>query len=79
MYYLSLSALAFVDDFPQVAPEFPQCTHCVCLRNFGTTDKNHLTKSGTERFREYIIETGGVYDYVGKCKQIVRKRPAGSE
>ncbi|RHU47414.1 hypothetical protein DXD15_03185 [Blautia sp. TF11-31AT] len=39
--------------------------------------KNHLTKSGTERFREYIIETGGVYDYVGKCKQILRQRPAG--
>ena len=77
MYYLSLSALAFVDDFPQVAPEFPQCTHCVCLRNFGTTDKNHLTKSGTERFREYIIETGGVYDYVGKCKQILRQGPTG--
>ena len=44
MYYLSLSALAFVADFPQVAPEFPQCTHCVYLRNYGTTDKKSSHK-----------------------------------
>ena len=32
-------ALAFVADFPPVAPEFHQRTHRVRLKNLGTTDK----------------------------------------
>ena len=47
-------APAFVADFPPVAPEFHQRTHRIRLRNLGTTDKNLLTKSGTERYRENI-------------------------
>ncbi len=36
--------LAFVADFPPVAPEFHQCTHHVRLRNLGTTDKKSSHK-----------------------------------
>ena len=43
--------------FPPVAPQFYQRTHRVRLKNCGTTDKNHLTKSGTERFRKDIKKT----------------------
>ena len=44
MYSRSLSALAFVADFPPVAPEFHQRTHRVRLRNLGTTDKKSSRK-----------------------------------
>ena len=47
-------ALDFTADFPPAAPGFYQRTHCVHLKNLGTTDKNFLTKSSTKRFREYI-------------------------
>ena len=39
-----VSALAFADDFPPVAPEFHQRTHRVRLRNLGTTDKKSSRK-----------------------------------
>ena len=48
-------ALDFTADFPPAAPGFYQRTHCVHLKNLGTTDKNLLTKSSTKRFREYIF------------------------
>ena len=51
-------ALDFTADFPPAAPGFYQRTHCVHLKNLGTTDKNFLTKSSTKRFREYSILTG---------------------
>ncbi len=54
MYSRSLSALAFVADFPPAAPEFHQRTYRVRLRNLAQLTKNHLTKSSTERFRKYI-------------------------
>ncbi len=38
------------------APRTPQ--------KLGTTDKNLLTKSGTERFRENILWSGGYYEVV---------------
>ena len=44
MYSRSLSALAFVADFPPVAPEFHQRTHRVRLKNFGTPDKKSSHK-----------------------------------
>ena len=44
MYSRSLSALAFVADFPPAAPEFHQRTHRVRLRNLGTTDKKSSRK-----------------------------------
>ena len=44
MYSRSLSALAFVADFPPAAPEFHQRTHRVRLRNLGTTDKKSSHK-----------------------------------
>ena len=47
-------ALDFTADFPPAAPGFYQRTHCVHLKNLGTTDKNFLTKSSTKRFREYV-------------------------
>ena len=47
-------ASVFVADFLPVAPGFHHRTHHVRLRNFGTIEKNLLTKSGTERFRENI-------------------------
>ena len=36
---------------------------------------------GLKEAGEYVLQdkTGGVYDYVRKCKQIIRKWPAGSE
>jgi len=37
-------ALAFVADFPPVAPEFHQRTHRVRLKNLGTTDKKSSHK-----------------------------------
>ena len=37
-------ALAFVADFPSVAPEFYQRTHRVRLKNLGTTDKKSSHK-----------------------------------
>ena len=58
MYSRSLSARAFVADFPPAAPEFHQRTHRVRLRNLGTTDKKSATKSSTERFREYMYGEG---------------------
>ena len=67
MYFRSLSALAFAADFPPVAPEFHQHMHRVRLRNLGTTDKNHLTKSGTERFREHIVQNAKKYRKSIKC------------
>ena len=36
--------LAFVADFPSVAPEFHQRTHRVRLKNLGTTDKKSSRK-----------------------------------
>ena len=45
MYSRSLSARAFVADFPPAAPEFHQRTHRVCLKNLGTTDKKSSHKS----------------------------------
>ena len=39
-------------DFTPAAPGFYQRTHCVHLKNLGTTDKNFLTKSSTKKFRE---------------------------
>ena len=36
--------LAFVADFPPVAPEFYQRTHRVRLKNLGTTDKKSSRK-----------------------------------
>ena len=44
MYPRSLSALAFVADFPPAAPKFHQRTHRVRLRNLGTTDKKSSHK-----------------------------------
>ena len=44
MYSRSLSALAFVADFPSAAPKFHQRTHRVRLRNLGTTDKKSSHK-----------------------------------
>ena len=44
MYSRSLSARAFVADFPPAAPEFHQRTHRVRLRNLGTTDKKSFHK-----------------------------------
>ena len=39
MYFRSISALAFVADFPTAAPKFHQRMHRVRLKNLGTTDK----------------------------------------
>ena len=44
MYSRSLSARAFVADFPPAAPEFHQRTRRVRLRNLGTTDKKSFHK-----------------------------------
>ena len=44
MYSRSLSARAFVADFPPAAPEFHHRTHRVRLRNLGTTDKKSPRK-----------------------------------
>ena len=44
MYSRSLSARAFVADFPPAAPEFHQRTHRVRLKNLGTTDKKSSHK-----------------------------------
>ena len=44
MYSRSLSALAFMADFPPAAPKFHQRTHRVRLRNLGTTDKKSSHK-----------------------------------
>ena len=49
-------ALDFTADFPPAAPGFYQRTHCVHLKNLGTTDKNLLTKSSTKRFRECMTK-----------------------
>ena len=54
MYSRSLSVLAFVADFLPVAPEFHQRTHRVRSEIWVQLTKNHLTKSSTEKFREYI-------------------------
>ena len=45
MYSRSLSARAFVADFPPAAPEFHQRTRRVRLRNLGTTDKKSSHKN----------------------------------
>ena len=54
MYSRSLSALAFMADFPPAAPKFHQRTHRVRLRNWVQLTKNLLVKSSAERLREYI-------------------------
>ena len=58
MYSRSLSARAFVADFPPAAPEFHQRTHRVRLRNLGTTDKKSSRKIKYKKIpRVHILKT----------------------
>ena len=52
LYSRSLSARAFVADFPPAAPEFHQRTHRVRLRNLGTTDKKIISQNQAQKDSE---------------------------
>ena len=53
-------APAFVADFPPIALEFHHRTHCVRLRNLGTTDKKSSHKIRYRKIPgEHIKETEG--------------------
>ena len=74
-------ALAFVADFPPVAPEFHQRTHRVRLKNLGTTDKKSSHKIKYKKIPRVHIAvcqcsfTCLVYNWVikmtGKCYVVV--------
>ena len=55
MYSRSLSARAFVADFPPAAPEFHQRTHRVRLRNLGTTDKKIISQNQSQKDSESTL------------------------
>ena len=55
MYSRSLSARAFVADFPPAAPEFHQRTHRVRLRNLGTTDKKIISQNQAQKDSESTL------------------------
>ena len=63
MYSRSLSARAFVADFPPAAPEFHQRTHRVRLRNLGTTDKKSFHK-----IKHRKIPRVHIYVYQKDCR-----------
>ena len=63
MYSRSLSARAFVADFPPAAPEFHQRTRRVRLRNLGTTDKKSFHK-----IKHRKIPRVHIYVYQKDCR-----------
>lgn len=54
MYSRGLSALAFTADFRQLHPNFINVRTAYASEIWAQLTKNHLTKSSTERLREYI-------------------------
>lgn len=67
-------ALAFVADFPPVAPEFHQRTHRVRLRNLGTTDKKIISQKQAQKDSESTLYfASGVLCFL--LYRFLRKKP----